>query len=65
MWLWFVGCEGAPSSLGLRLDELESEDEEDDEDDDEDYEDEEEGIEICSPEELEQVLEMPVGVLYH
>lgn len=64
----FVGCEGAPGSLGLRLGELESEEEEDDDDDDdedeEDYDDEdvEEGIDICCPEELAQVLEeMPVS----
>lgn len=63
-----VGCEGAPGSLGLRLGELESEEEEDDDDDDdedeEDYDDEdvEEGIDICCPEELAQVLEeMPVS----
>lgn len=66
--LYFVGCEGAPGSLGLRLGELESEEEEDDDDDDdedeEDYDDEdvEEGIDICCPEELAQVLEeMPVS----
>ncbi|KAG8272243.1 hypothetical protein J6590_044902 [Homalodisca vitripennis] len=58
------GCEGVPGNLGLRLDELESEDEEDDDEDDdedEDYEEEdvEEGIEICCPEELAQVIELP------
>lgn len=65
-WLcWVLGCEGAPGSLGLRLDELESEEEddedEDDQDDDDDYDDEE-GIDICCPEELAQVLEMPVSL---